>query len=63
MIEDVTGTVYHPTLDDIGCKISVHAVPAVEEYTGMPLFREIGPIALNPDMEAEAVALLRSNKA
>ena len=63
VIEGVTGAVYHPTLDDVGCKISVHAVPAVDEYSGMPLFREIGPIALNPEMEAEAVAQLRSNQA
>lgn len=39
-IEGVLGAFYQPNVEDVGCKICVHAVPPsdIEEYTGMPAF-------------------------
>ena len=51
VIEGVTGAFYQPSIDDVGCKICVHAIPVseVEEYTGMPAFAELKPLELDPD--------------
>jgi hypothetical protein len=37
----------------------VHAIPAsdVQEYQGMPMFEEVGPLVLDPAIEQE-IALL-----
>lgn len=40
IIEGISGAFYQPNIEDVGCRICVHAVPTseVEEYTGMPAF-------------------------
>lgn len=52
-INEVTGACYQPSLEDVGKKILVHAIPAsdVQEYQGMPLCREIGPILADREVE------------
>ena len=49
-ITDVTGACYQPSVEDIGSMVIVHAIPAsdVREYQGMPMFKEIGPILMDP---------------
>ena len=49
-IPDISGACYQPSIEDVGKKVLVHAIPAsdVQEYQGMPLFREIGPIIMDP---------------
>mmetsp|Transcript_17738 Transcript_17738/g.16970 ORF Transcript_17738/g.16970 Transcript_17738/m.16970 type:complete len:116 (+) Transcript_17738:302-649(+) len=46
LIEHVCGAYYQPSIDDIGYRICVHAIPAsdAEEYQGMPMFAEVGPL-------------------
>ena len=59
-IPGVTGACYQPSLEDVGTKICVHALPVNEEncaqrhYQGMPLFAEIGPLNLDTFLEAES---------
>jgi hypothetical protein len=50
LIEHVSGACHQPSIDDVGDKICVHAIPAsdVEEYQGMPMFAEVGPLILDP---------------
>jgi hypothetical protein len=49
-IPNATGSCYQPSVEDIGLKVMVHAIPAsdVEEYEGMPMFSEIGPLICDP---------------
>jgi hypothetical protein len=56
LIENASGSCYQPTIDDVGKKISVHGVPAsdVQEYQGMPMFAEVGPLVLDPKIDEEA---------
>jgi hypothetical protein len=58
-IDGVSGCCYQPTLDDIGFKICVHAIPAsdAEEYQGMPMFSESKPLELDPEVTIEAEKL------
>ena len=48
-IPEVTGACYQPCVDDVGWRVMVHAVPAsdAQEYRGMPLLREVGPIVMD----------------
>jgi hypothetical protein len=58
MIDGVTSSCYQPSIDDIGKKVIVHGIPAsdVNEYEGMPMFAEVGPLNLDPKV-AETVTL------
>ena len=49
-IPDVSGSCYQPSVEDIGCKVVVHAIPAsdIEEYQGMPMYQEVGPLVMDP---------------
>ena len=64
-IEGVSGAFYQPNADDIGCKICVHAVPVseIQEYTGMPAFSEIGPIKIDPNLQATIQEILGKGQA
>ena len=55
-IEGVVGCCYQPTLDDIGYKICVHAIPAsdAEEYQGMPMFAESKVLVLDQEIKAKS---------
>lgn len=64
MIENCTGACFQPSIEDIGKKVCVHAMPhdldtedddflGNGQYVGMPLFAEIGPLTLDPIMEKE----------
>ena len=64
MIEHCTGACFQPSIEDIGKKVCVHAMPhdldtedeeylGDGQYVGMPLFAEIGPLTLDPLMEKE----------
>ena len=66
LIENASGACFQPSIEDIGKKVCVHAMPHdidVDEddegdlghgqYMGMPLFAEIGPLKLDPKMEQE----------
>ena len=51
-IPELSGAFYQPCVEDIGHKIMVHAIPTsdVDEYKGMPLLHEIGPVVIDPKM-------------
>jgi hypothetical protein len=51
-IEGVSGSFYQPSLDDIGSKIWVHAHPTngIDEYQGMPMFAEVGPLVMDDEV-------------
>ena len=64
MIENCTGACFQPSIEDIGKKVCVHAIPhdldteddeelGDGQYMGMPLFAEIGPLKLDPKMQEE----------
>lgn len=65
VIDNCTGACFQPSIEDIGKKVCVHAIPHdidIEEddeelgngqYMGMPLFAEVGPLVLDPKMEEE----------
>jgi len=44
--------------------VVVHGVPAsdVEEYQGMPMFAERGPLVIDPNVDAEANLRLKSEE-
>lgn len=46
----MSGSCYQPSVEDIGCKVVVHAIPAsdIEEYQGMPMYQEVGPLVMDP---------------
>lgn len=58
-IPGVTGAMYQPSIEDVGMKICVHALPVSEhnsnlrQYQGMPLFAEVGPLYLDSYLQAE----------
>ena len=62
-IPGVSGSCFQPSVDDIGFKILVHAIPAtdVQEYQGMPMFKEVGPLVMDPAVESEADQLLNES--
>ncbi|CDW88006.1 UNKNOWN [Stylonychia lemnae] len=62
-IEHVTGACYQPSIEDVGERICVHAIPAsdAEEYQGMPMFAEVGPIILDQKIEQKAQRLIEIN--
>ena len=49
-IPEVSGSCFQPSVEDIGFKVLVHAIPAsdIQEYQGMPMFKEIGPLVMDP---------------
>lgn len=53
MIEGVTSSCYQPSIEDVGKKVIVHGIPAsdINEYEGMPMFAEVGPLKLDPKVE------------
>lgn len=64
VIDNCTGACFQPSIEDIGKKVCVHAIPhdldtdddeelGNGQYMGMPLFAEIGPLVLDPNMEQE----------
>ena len=57
-IEHATGSCFQPSLADVGKKICVHALPVCkdQDYRGMPLFAEIGPLKLDPKLQTEVDA-------
>lgn len=64
LIPNVTGACFQPSIEDVGTKICVHALPLAEEncaqrsYEGMPLFAEFGPLVLDPQLEEESQAVV-----
>jgi hypothetical protein len=52
-IPGATGACFQPSIEDVGTKICVHAIPMSEDntiqrqYQGMPLFAEVGPLQLD----------------
>jgi hypothetical protein len=46
----------------VGDKICVHAIPAsdAQEYQGMPIFAEVGPLLMNPKVQEKADQLTLS---
>jgi len=63
-IPGVTGACYQPSVEDVGKTVVVHGVPAsdVEEYQGMPMFAEKGPLVIDPKVEEEANLRLKSEE-
>lgn len=59
LIEGLTGSCYQPSIEDVGDKICVHAIPAsdAQEYQGMPIFAEVGPLLMNPKIQDKAAQL------
>ena len=49
-IPGVEGACYQPSVEDIGHRIFIHALPISDfkDYQGMPLLREIGPVVVDP---------------
>jgi len=64
VIEGVSNCCYQPTLDDVGFKICVHAIPAsdAEEYEGMPMFKESEVLLLDPQMEQQSLNLVSDSE-
>ncbi|TNV83300.1 hypothetical protein FGO68_gene9992 [Halteria grandinella] len=56
LIEGIYGSCYQPSIEDLGDKICVHAIPAsdAQEYQGMPIFAEVGPLLMNPKIQDKA---------
>ena len=52
-IQGVTGPCFQPSIEDIGTRVMVHAIPAsdVQEYQGMPMFKEVGPLTMDPAVQ------------
>eukprot|EP00330_Aristerostoma_sp_ATCC50986_P009920 CAMPEP_0114590454 /NCGR_PEP_ID=MMETSP0125-20121206/12711_1 /TAXON_ID=485358 ORGANISM="Aristerostoma sp., Strain ATCC 50986" /NCGR_SAMPLE_ID=MMETSP0125 /ASSEMBLY_ACC=CAM_ASM_000245 /LENGTH=155 /DNA_ID=CAMNT_0001787975 /DNA_START=245 /DNA_END=712 /DNA_ORIENTATION=+ len=52
-ISGVTGA----SIDDVGSKILVQGTPAIifGNYTGMPVFKEMGPLIMDHDVERDAL--------
>jgi hypothetical protein len=53
LIENASGACFQPSIEDIGTKICVQAMPAendalANQYQGMPLFAEMGPLQMDP---------------
>lgn len=75
MIQNCTGACFQPSIEDIGRKVCVHALPhdldtgggeqdtldliGDGKYVGMPLFAEIGPLTLDPIMEREVEQMFK----
>ncbi len=55
-IEGVSGAFFQPSIDDVGKRICVHAIPAsdVMDYHGMPAFQEVGPLVLDANIMEKA---------
>ena len=49
----MTGPCFQPSIEDIGTRVMVHAIPAsdVQEYQGMPMFKEVGPLTMDPAVQ------------
>eukprot|EP00347_Sterkiella_histriomuscorum_P024154 403332120 len=64
VIENVCGACYQPSIDDVGDRICVHAIPAsdAEEYQGMPMFAEIGPLIVDLKIVEKAQKLMDINE-
>lgn len=62
VIENVSGACYQPSINDVGNRICVHAIPAsdAEEYQGMPMFAEVGPIEMD-EVITEQIELALDN--
>ena len=62
-IPDVSGSCFQPSVEDIGLKIAVHAIPAsdIQEYQGMPLFTEVGPLVLDPAISDQVQHFSKQN--
>ena len=62
-IPDVSGSCFQPSVEDIGFKVVVHAIPAsdIREYQGMPLFKEIGPLKMDPKVASTVSKLSQKN--
>ena len=65
IIENASGACFQPSIEDIGTKICVHAIPAdndalAQQYQGMPLFSEVGPLLLDPVLSQEADRIVKS---
>lgn len=57
---------YQPSVEDIGHKVFVHAVPVCDnqdEYLGMPLLQAIGPIVMDPNIQRRLDTLVIQNPA
>jgi hypothetical protein len=63
-IPGVTGACYQPSVEDVGKTVVVHGVPAsdIEEYQGMPMFAEKGPLVIDPNVDAEARLKLQAEE-
>jgi len=64
-IDGVNGAFFQPSIDDIGKRICVHAIPAsdVMDYHGMPAFQEVGPLILDSNlMEKVSICSLSTPK-
>ncbi|CAI2385371.1 unnamed protein product [Moneuplotes crassus] len=63
-IEGVCGSFYQPSLDDIGAKICVHAHPTngIDEYQGMPMFAEVGPLTMDDGIFKKAQEYIEMNE-
>ena len=61
MIEGVTSSCYQPSIEDVGKKVIVHGIPAsdINEYEGMPMFAEVGPLKLDPKVEQNFNEMLK----
>lgn len=65
LIENANGACFQPSIEDIGTKICVQAMPAendalAQQYQGMPLFAEVGPLLLDPLLSQEADKIVTS---
>ena len=62
-IPDVSGSCYQPSVEDIGSKVVVHAIPAsdLEEYQGMPLYQEAGPLVMDPAVATQVSHFSQQN--
>ena len=62
-IPDVSGSCYQPRVEDIGSKVVVHAIPAsdLEEYQGMPLYQEVGPLVMDPAVATQVSHFSQQN--
>lgn len=62
-LEQVSESVYQPSVEDIGFKFMVQAEPFLEgrQYEGMPKSQEVGPLEMDPQVQDRLTEILEKD--